>query len=305
MKKTFLFMVGLFLTLPAVAHIPSTFLLNGNITQFKWDSTAFPITWRMNPTIGSNITGTPEQLTVFQAAFQEWDDITTAEVSFAQGAATDPSLKPDGNDDINLITTNLTEQEFFALGAGAVGLAIPSSIDGVIVDADIMFNPTTAFSTESTTPSDRIDLGSVATHEIGHLLGLDHSNILAATMFPSLVAGSNHPRNTKLDDQIGISTIYPDSTFAAITGILSGMVRTTANAVVYGALVVAIDGNGQAVASQFTDPSGQYTMAGLPPGSYTIYAEPMNQPFQAGNAPSLAETYPGEFVNSNFTVRFR
>ena len=75
MKKTFLFMVGLFLTLPAVAHIPSTFLLNGNITQFKWDSTAFPITWRMNPTIGSNITGTPEQLTVFQAAFQEWDDI--------------------------------------------------------------------------------------------------------------------------------------------------------------------------------------------------------------------------------------
>ena len=305
MKNALVFMVGLLLTLPAVAHIPTTTLINGAITQLKWDSTAFPITWRMNPTRGSNVTGTREQRAVFEAAFQEWADVATAAVSFTEGAATDPSVKPDGNDDINLITTNLTEQEFFALGAGAIGLAIPSSIDGVIVDADIMFNPATAFSTESTTPSDRIDLESVATHEIGHLLGLDHSNILAATMFPSVVAGSSHPRDTKLDDQIGISTIYPSSTFAGITGILTGMVRTTANAAVYGALVVALDGAGQAVASQFTDPSGQYTMAGLPPGTYTMYAEPMNQPFQAGDAPSLAETYPGQSVNSNFTVRFR
>jgi len=304
-KNALILMTGLLLTLPAVAHIPATTLINGTITLIKWDSTSFPLTWQMNPTRGSNVTGAREQSTVFQAAFQEWDDITNAEVSFTEGAATDPSVKPDGNDDINLITTNLTEQEFLALGASAIGLAIPSSINGVIVDADIMFNPTTAFSTESTTPSDRLDLESVATHEIGHLLGLDHSNILAATMFPSVVAGSSHRRDTKLDDQIGISTIYPASTFAGITGILSGMVRTTSNAAVYGALVVAIDANGQAVASQFTDPSGQYTMAGLPPGPYTLYAEPMNQPFQAGDAPSLAETYPGQSVNSDFTVRFR
>ena len=73
---------------------------------------------------------------------------------------------------------------------------------------------------------------------------------------------------------------------------MSGTVRTIANVAVFGALVVALDGNGQAVASQFTDPSGQYTMAVLPPGSYTLYAEPMNQPFQAGNVPSWPTPLP-------------
>jgi predicted Zn-dependent protease len=304
-KKALPIAIVVLLTLPAVAHIPATTLLNGTITVLKWDSNAFPVTWQMNPTQSSNVTGTPGQRSVFQSAFQEWEDITTALVSFTEGALTDASVKPDGDDGINLITTNVTEEEFNNLGAGAIGLAIPISINGVTQEVDIMFNPTTSFSTEGTTPGDRIDLESVATHEVGHLLGLDHSNILAATMFPSVVAGSNHPRDTELDDQIGVSALYPVPTFAASTGSLSGTVRTMENVAVYGALVVAIDSGGQAVASQVTDPSGQYTMTGLPPGSYTIYAEPMNQPFQFGNAPSLAETYPGESINSNFTVRFR
>jgi len=99
-------------------------------------------------------------------------------------------------------------------------------------------------------------------------------------MFPTVVAGVSFPRDTEVDDRIGISTIY-------------------------GALVVAVNSSGQARASAVTDPNGEFTIQGLTAGTYTVYAEPMNQPFVSANVFTLAQSYPGNTVNSNFTVRFR
>lgn len=52
------------------------------------------------------------------------------------------------------------------------------------------------------------DLQNIATHEIGHALGLDHSNSGSATMWPSAGPGSESGRSISADDINGIKAVY-------------------------------------------------------------------------------------------------
>ncbi|KAI3866882.1 hypothetical protein MKX03_027115, partial [Papaver bracteatum] len=54
---------------------------------------------------------------------------------------------------------------------------------------------------------DAYDLESVATHEIGHLLGLGHSSIPDAVMFPSLASRTKKTELTS-DDILGVQKLY-------------------------------------------------------------------------------------------------
>ena len=303
---------------PVWAYVTSRMTsANGAAVQQKWAPGFFPIRWQMNPTRGPNITGTPEQADIFRQSFASWQAVSTASISFTEGPVTPAATRP-GYDTVNLISTNLSQTEFNVYGANALAFTIvsafpeggfvdqfnrPVDFAGQIMDADIVFNPQTQFSTESITPSDKIDLQSVTTHEIGHLLGLDHTTMLSSAMFPTVTTGVNFPRTLSADDMAGVSTVYPNGAFGA-KGTISGTVRTTSNAVVYGAIVVAVDSSGQPVASAITDATGKYTIAGLDAGPYTIYAEPMDGPIVKANIPSLNVLNPAA-VFQTFTTRFR
>jgi len=320
MKKTCVTLtvavVALSLAIPLRAYvIGMSRTTEGDIVRHRWNSTAFPITWRMNPIQGANVTGTRTQAEVFVASFAAWQSLTTASVSFKQGQVTFETARP-GDDGINLLTTNTLPTDLpsgvLAITASSVYLAPgfdPNSqrtIDfaGQIVEADILFNSTVSFSTSTTSVPDRIDLQSVATHEIGHFLGLDHSPLPSATMFWSVAPGYIYPRTLSSDDIAAISILYPTDLFAA-TGKISGVVRTTANVPVYGAIVVAVNANGAPVASSVTDPDGAYVIEGLDAGLYTVYAEPLDGPITISNISSLSRVYPGASVNTMFTTRSR
>ncbi|HSC89858.1 MAG TPA: matrixin family metalloprotease [Polyangiaceae bacterium] len=79
---------------------------------------------------------------------------------------------------------------------------------GEMLDADVEFN--SALMEFSVGDQDITnDLLSVATHEAGHFLGLDHSNEWDATMAPGYFSGSTEQRTLGLDDQAGLCAAYP------------------------------------------------------------------------------------------------
>jgi hypothetical protein len=289
---------------PLLGHVPRRTVISGSVVIAKWVQPS-AIAWRANPGLPPNVTGSTSLETTFRQAFAAWSAVSTATIGFGEQPAS-ASLKP-GLDQVSLIIANLTAAEFAAYGADAISFTnVTTSVTtGHVLEADILFNPNIAFSTEaSATPSGSSDLQAVATHEIGHLLGLDHSPLASAVMFP-LATGRVFSRTLTLDDTIGVSTLYPTAAFTA-RGSIEGTVRTMANVGVFGAIVVVVGQNGQPFASTITDPEGKYSISGLPAGNYTMFAEPLDGPFAASDllAP-LSTLYPGKTVNSDFTTRFR
>lgn len=79
-----------------------------------------------------------------------------------------------------------------------------------IFDADIVTNR--RFSWTSAAEPDgcasEFFIEGVMVHEVGHLLGLGHTNVSGATMFPSVSSCNNTPASIEADDRAAISDLY-------------------------------------------------------------------------------------------------
>ena len=79
-----------------------------------------------------------------------------------------------------------------------------------IYDADIVTNrrqPLTSTG-EPDGCSSEYYVEGIMVHEVGHVLGLAHSNVSGATMFPSVSACNNGPASIEADDKAGIQDLY-------------------------------------------------------------------------------------------------
>jgi hypothetical protein len=246
--------------------------------------------------------------TAISRAFGKWDDVATAELSSQFAGFTQQS--PEDSDDQSVLGfLNRPDQN---RTLAATSFFIDTS-DGRILESDIFFNSTFAWSVSESGTAGRFDIESIAVHEIGHLLGLSHSalgetelisggrRVIAAetVMFPiAFSAGNTSDRELKADDIAGLSDIYGTSAFTRQFGSISGRV-TKNGAGVIGAHVIAFNPRTQKLVGGFSlSEDGSFVIAGLEPGPHVLRAEPLDD----GDIESFFDSSLG--VDVNFNVKF-
>lgn len=193
----------------------------------------------------------------------------------------------------------------FGSGVLAVTSLDHSAATGEIYSADIYINDTpqnfmTFSSVKSSTGSSYTYLGDVFTHELGHFLGLGHSDVFGSAMTYSVFKGQ-HSLHT--DDIAGVDEAY---NITRKNGIISGKVVGGNLVDVFGAQVQAISATtGKVVSGVLTSEDGTFSIKNLDTkDSYMIYILP---PRSISHLPSyyasIQSRYCGdrEYVPSFFT----
>jgi len=163
----------------------------------------------------------------FRAAFASWRSVAGLNLIINElGINSSASTSSDGKNTINWITSQWSQLGFRPpSNALAVTLISFNASTGAITDADIFFNSQTfnwGIVGDAGT-GNLIDIQNIATHEVGHLLGLDHSSeeffeedeaLADATMYYASGAGETYRRDLKDDDMSGVRAIYGSDSVA-------------------------------------------------------------------------------------------
>ena len=79
---------------------------------------------------------------------------------------------------------------------------------GRITDADIVTSNRNWATLGEACSGTEFYLEGVMVHEVGHVLGIGHTNVSGATMFPSVSACNNGPASTEADDEAAVRDLY-------------------------------------------------------------------------------------------------
>ena len=137
-------------------------------------------------------------------------------------------------------------------------------------------------------------------HELGHTLGLDHSQTSTQdrpVMYPTSEGPTPNDPVLHIDDKVWFSYLHPTSDFATNTGTIHGRVtrRTTsplpgANVVAAPATVISTgqifergSGHISGVSDFLVEGNGNFVLPGLPPGKYVVFIEPIDPDFTGGS----------------------
>jgi len=234
---------------------------------------------------GANIKPDSDVVGAARRALARWSSLTN--INFIVVWSQETSISPaEAGDGLSLLTiADTPDNEAFNSDSTTGRTRVffdPET--GNIAEADVSINPhpraedgtQLQFSTDGTPGT--YDLEATFTHEIGHLLGLDHSAVLSSTMqarqafngtfgLPALTE-----RTLSEDDRQKIRSLYsPKLKGGRIEGKLvdnriSGLL-TPLNGVNVWAESLS---NGRVIASDVTADDGTYHLEGLTPGQYRV-----------------------------------
>jgi hypothetical protein len=229
---------------------------------------------------GSSDVADGSHFTALRNAIDAWNRAPGTAAHLVENTSPTQQARTDFQTGIHLMLFDESNSSgYFPVGSATVALTpVWFSGSGQIADADVLFNGAYPFATDGDFAS--FDVQDVATHELGHFLGLDHTGFAGATMYPYVSEGLLAQRSLSLDDEHGVRARYPAQTFASITGTVR---RASDSSVVKGAHVFARDVDGRPVGGALSASNGAFRIAGLDAGTYTVCATPLDFPVSSAN----------------------
>ncbi len=185
-------------------------------------------------------------------------------------------------DGISLITIAQTAENIQFLGADILELPGATRVffdrNGFITEGDIVLNPIHQFSSDGTFGT--FDLESVLTHEIGHVLGIGHSDIPSAVMSEHLQANgvfgiANFSRRelTPVDASLARSVYGTAEAVQDCCSSISGSLKNNSRdqRPVRGFVWVEDSETNLIVGSAPVAEDGSYSVNGLVSGNYSVF----------------------------------
>jgi len=259
------------------------------MVRLRWGADNIPVPYYFSDTPPGDFS-LQEAIDAARASFDTWESIPTSTISFrfVDTTSAEPFVFFDF---LNTLGFSL-EPDLEGTGILAATSWIVFTFTGEIAEADIVFNSEMDWSVDPGGLADHVDFQTVATHEIGHFIGLGHSaagvmetsggnrrllegsSILYPISFPD---GTITGRTPLADDIIAVSALYPTVRFNAETGSLSGTV-TRGGIGLKRAHILAFNPFTGELIGFFTDHNGHFTLPGLRAGPYVIRVNPITDP---------------------------
>ena len=270
-------------TSPIGAYLKLGTPVDGRVVDVTWRA---PVRYFVSDQDGSSVSA-GDLREALSRATATWQAVPSATVRFEfQGMTSAPPGLIDGRTTLGFLDRPELDRVL-----GATSFLIDTT-NGAILEADVFFNSRFSWSVSSQGTPGRVDLESVALHELGHLLGLGHSalgeteltgtggrRVIAsgAIMFPiAMSAGTIADRVLQADDIAGISDLYPAASQLTSTGGLTGRVTKNGRGLL-GAHIVALNPEtGDLIGNFSLNANGEFAIARLEPGPYILRVEPLD-----------------------------
>lgn len=165
----------------------------------RWAST--PITVRVYYVGNSTITDGSGGVNATVSAIRAWGIISSSSTSSAARRGSAPATI--------MLNTNGGICTGGCLAATLTGYYVSQSGDDRIYDADVYTNTSHQFySSGESGCSGEYDINGIMVHEVGHVIGIGHSSVSGATMYPSVSSCSTGPRTLASDDFAARDNLY-------------------------------------------------------------------------------------------------